>query len=382
MALQPSGVDKRAAIIREEGSPGAGQRRVRRPKIRRLGKMRKLDLLPFTQRLAAMLDAGLPLVQCMDALAEQSQTPEFQRVVRDVGARIEAGDSFAEALEKYRELFGDLFVSMIRAGEMGGGLAEVTARLAKYMEDTQHMIRKVKSAMTYPVVVMCLALVLTSAMLLFIVPTFAEIYKDFGAKLPAPTAMLVVISGILRHYAPFVVAAGVGAGYMFQRFRRTTHGAYVVDRYVLKAPVAGQIIQRVAMARMARTFASMIRSGVPILRSMEIVAQATGNSYIGSSLINASHKIEGGAPLASAMKESGDFPPMVIHMIAAGEKTGNVDGMLEKVADFYEDEVANALESLSSMIEPFLMAFLGVVIGGIVICMFLPIFKMHEIVAN
>jgi len=248
------------------------------------------------------------------------------------------------------------------------------------MENSYAMIRKVKSAMTYPIVVMGLALTLTLAMLLYIVPTFASIYADFGAKLPGPTQVLVNISSVLRSYAPVVLVVGGVAYYLFRRFLRTPQGAFLFDQYVLRAPVAGLLIKKVSMARMARTFASMLRSGVPVLKCMEIVAAASGNKFIGASLIEAGKKIEGGSALAVAIKESGNFPPMVIHMLSAGEKTGNVDGMLEKVADFYEDEVANALESLSSMLEPLLMAFLGVVIGGIVICMFLPIFKMHEII--
>jgi type IV pilus assembly protein PilC len=376
--------DKRAPQlnVRDGKAPGEGRGSQRPVRLRGIGKMRKLDLCPFTQRLAAMLDAGLPLVQAMDALAEQSSNPNFQRVVKDISARIEAGDSFAEALERYKELFGDLYISMIRAGEMGGGLAEVTARLAKYMETSTAMVRKVKAAMTYPIVVMALAFVLTTGMILFIVPVFAGIFADFGAKLPGPTQVLVEVSNILRHDALVVVIVTGFCIYMFRRFLRTEKGRLLFDRWILKAPVAGQLILKVSMGRMARTFASMIRSGVPILKSMEIVAKASGNMYIGNAILAASKKIEGGSALAVALKECGQFPPMVLHMISAGEKTGNVDGMLEKVADFYEDEVANSLESLSSMIEPLLMAFLGTVIGGIVICMFMPIFKMNEIVGN
>jgi type IV pilus assembly protein PilC len=376
--------DKRAPQlnVRDGKAPGEGRGSQRPVRLRGIGKMRKLDLCPFTQRLAAMLDAGLPLVQAMDALAEQSSNPNFQRVVKDISARIEAGDSFAEALERYKELFGDLYISMIRAGEMGGGLAEVTARLAKYMETSTAMVRKVKAAMTYPIVVMALAFVLTTGMILFIVPVFAGIFADFGAKLPGPTQVLVEVSNILRHDALVVVIVAGFCIYMFRRFLRTEKGRLLFDRWILKAPVAGQLILKVSMGRMARTFASMIRSGVPILKSMEIVAKASGNMYIGNAILAASKKIEGGSALAVALKECGQFPPMVLHMISAGEKTGNVDGMLEKVADFYEDEVANSLESLSSMIEPLLMAFLGTVIGGIVICMFMPIFKMNEIVGN
>lgn len=374
--------DRRAESVRQ-GASGAVKAAKSAPRqLRGIGKMTKLDLCPFTRRLAAMLDAGLPLVQCMEALSEQTATPEFRQVVKDVGARIEGGDSFSEALNRYKELFGDLYVSMIRAGEVGGGLAEVTDRLAVYLENSMAMKRKVKSAMTYPTVVMSFAFLLTTGMILFIVPVFKGIFADFGGTLPLPTLILVKVSDLMRQFALYMVAAVVAMVWLLRRYLKTPHGAMAFDKHVLRAPVAGKIIEKVAMARMARTFASMLRSGVPILRCMEIVSQATGNRYIGASLVAAGTKIEGGAPLAKAMQESGKFPPMVIHMLSAGEKTGNVDGMLEKVADFYEDEVTNALASLSSMIEPLLMVFLGVIVGGIVVAMFMPIFKLGSLVQS
>ena len=358
----------------------AAAARPRRVRIRGLRKIKNTELGPFTQKLAAMLDAGLPLIQCMEALSEQTDNPEFRKIIISLKERIEGGDSFAEALRRYDMLFGDLYVNMIQAGEIGGGLSEVTERLASYLEASASLRRRVKAAMTYPVIVMVLAMILTIAMLVFIVPTFAEIYKDFDATLPGPTQMLVKISEILRGYAPWVLLAGGAAGYGLHRFKKTEQGGLIFDRYVLRSPVAGPLIEKIALARMSRTFASLVRSGVPILKTLEIVSQATGNKYIGKALSRCEGDIEGGANIASSLKSTNQFPPMVIHMIAAGEKTGDIDGMLEKVADFYEDEVTNSLESLSSMIEPLLMAFLGVVIGGIVICMFLPIFKMHEIV--
>jgi len=372
--------DRRAASLKQNVAAGAvsAKRKVRR--LKGVGRMRKLDLCSFTQKLAAMLDAGLPLVQCMDALSEQTITPEFKLVVKDIGARIEAGQSFSEALEQYKELFGDLYVSMIRAGEMGGGLSEVTARLATYMENSMAMARKVKSAMTYPVMVLGLAFILTTGMILFVVPVFKKMFEDFGGTLPAPTQMLIDFSDLLKKYSPLFIIGIFFAVYFFRKWLRTDQGALTFDRNVLHAPVAGPLVEKVAMARFARTFSSMIRSGVPILKCMEIVSQATGNRFIGQSVLAAGSKIEGGLPLAKALMESGKFPPMLLHMIAAGEKTGNVDGMLEKVAEFYEAEVEAAMDSLSSMIEPLLMAFLGVTVGGIVICMFMPIFKLSSVV--
>jgi type IV pilus assembly protein PilC len=357
------------------------RRRNRQMKVKGIGRIRKHELCPFTQKLAAMLDAGLPLIQCLAALAEQTEDPNYKKVVDDIRARVEGGDSFAEALSVYNQLFGDLYVNMVRAGEMGGGLGEVTARLASYMEASQELIRRVKSAMTYPIVVMVLATLLAIGMLVFIVPVFEGIFEDFGGKLPAPTQVLVNISHLIRDKAPLVIIAIGGTIYGLKRYKKTDQGAMNFDRMVLKAPVAGALIEKIALARMSRTFASLLRSGVPILKTMEIVSQATGNRYIGRALSACGDDIEGGTNIGVSLKKSGQFPPMVIHMISAGEKTGNIDGMLEKVADFYEDEVSNSLESLASMIEPLLMAFLGVVIGGIVICMFLPIFKMHEVVS-
>lgn len=356
---------------------------IERHGVRGAGKIQSKELVPFTLRLAAMLNAGLPLLQCLQALAEQTDNREFRRVINDVAQQVEGGDTFADALKRYQKsLFGDLYVSLVRAGEAGGGLAEVTAQLGTYLESSMSLRRRVKAAMTYPVVVMVMAALLTTTMLVFIVPKFAGIYADFDAKLPLPTRVLVAISNIMKSNILIVLALGVGLFFLAKWARRTEKGAYIWDSYVLKMPVAGLIIHKTAMARMARTFSSLLRSGVPILRTLEIVSQATGNKCIEKALIQVGRDIEGGSSIAPALKSSGMFPPMVVHMVSAGEKTGNIDGMLGKVADFYEEEVATALESLSSMIEPLLMAFLGIVIGSIVICMFLPIFKLHELVTK
>ncbi len=365
-----------------KGTVGAARNRGnRRIKIRGAGRIRKHELCPFTQKLAAMLDAGLPLVQCLAALAEQSENAHFKVVVRDIQARVEGGASFAEALAAYRELFGDLYVNMVRAGELGGSLGEVMNRLASYLEASSAMIRKIKSALTYPTVVIVLATALTIVMLVFIVPVFESIFEDFGADLPAPTQALVKVSNVIRQQAPLVILSVVALIVVIRYMRKTPQGALALDRLLLKAPIAGKIIEKISLARLSRTFASLLRSGVPILQTIEIVAHATGNRVIGNAIGGCGKDIESGANIGQSMRKSGRFPPMVIHMVAAGEQTGNIDGMLEKVANFYEDEVNNSLEGLASMIEPLLMAFLGVVIGGIVICMFLPIFKMHEIVS-
>lgn len=362
-------------------SSGRQQAGTRRVKIRGAGKIRGQELPSFTQKLAAMLSAGLPLVECLAALQEQTENPEFRKLVKGLKDSVEGGKSFAEALQDYDDIFSELYISMVQSGELGGSLAEVTARLASYLESSAELRRRLKAALTYPVVVMVLAAVLSLGMLIFIVPRFASIYDDFDAALPAPTQMLVNVSEILRQYTPAVLILGVVAVIIFKKILKTEGGRFQFDRTLLRLPVAGKLIEKIALARMSRTFASLMRSGVPILKALDIVGKATGNKYLGQALGKSASEIEGGATIASALKGTGRFPPMVIHMVGAGEKTGDVDGMLEKVADFYEDEVSSSLDALSSTIEPLLMAVLGVVIGGIVLCMFLPIFNMHEIIS-
>lgn len=349
-------------------------------KLRGLGRMKKLDLCPFTVKMAAMLDAGLPLVQTLEALEEQTATPEFKVVIQHLHSRIEQGDNFAEALSVYEPLFGDLYISMIRAGEMGGGLAEVSARLGSYIESSQALIRKIKSALTYPVIVLVLATIISSIMILIVVPQFGEIYEGFDAKLPGPTQALIDFSDFVKGHA-ILFFSGLGIWiYVMIHIKKTDRGSYLWAKYILKAPVAGSLIEKIALARMSRTFASMLRSGVPIIKTIDVCSSAMGNKYLGQAMAGTGKDIEGGAQIAESLQRAKIFPPMLLHMVRAGEKTGNIDGMMEKVAYFYEDEVENTLEGLASMIEPLLMAFLGVVIGGIVICMFLPIFKMHEII--
>jgi len=349
-------------------------------RVRGSGRIRRKELGSFTRRLSAMLDAGLPLIQCLDALSEQTQIPEFRRVILAIRQKVEGGSSFAEALFHFDKLFGELYVNMIRAGELGGSLSEVTERLASYLEASAALRRKIISAMMYPVVIMLLAGTLTICMILFLVPTFADIYKDFGAELPGPTQVLIIISEIIRHQAPLVFGVLAVLIFIFVRFKKTETGGLKIDQGCLKLPVFGNLIEKIALARFSRTFASLLRSGVPILRTMEIVSTATGNKYIGKALAGCAPEIEGGSDISMSLKKTKAFPPMIIHMVSVGEKTGNIDGMLEKIADFYEDEVATTLEGLSSMIEPLLMAVLGVVIGAIVVAMFMPIFSMHQLI--
>lgn len=344
-------------------------------------KIRAKELPTFTRQLASMLSAGLPVVQSLDALKDQVTHQHFKKVVEGVKTRIEGGESLSEGFTHYPDVFDDLYINLMRAGEAGGMLAETSSRVAGYLEDSARLKRKVVSAMMYPTIVTVVALLLTASMIIWIVPVFATIYSDFGAKLPAPTAMLVTVSDFMRQYVLYVVVVVVVASVAISHFKKTDKGKLFFDQMALKVPVFGDLSKKVAISRFALTYAQLMRSGVPILTSLETVSFAVGNRVLGSTIMKARDTVERGENLSVAISQDPNFPPMLVHMLKAGEKTGKVDEMLGKVAEFYDDEVESMLAGLTSLIEPLLIVFLGIMIGGIVLCMFLPIFKMHEIVA-
>lgn len=344
-------------------------------------KLQHKELPPFTRQLAAMLSSGMPVVQTLDALEEQTSNKVMQRIIAGLRADIEGGAALSEALRKYPDVFDDLYVSMFEAGESGGLLAETAHRIAGYLESAAALRRKVISAMMYPAIVTLVAILLTTGMLIFIVPVFEDIYKDFGANLPGPTAFLVSVSNAIRHNSLVVLAVLTVAIVALVQFKKTEKGMYFWDNLKLSIPVFGDLNRKISLSRFASTFSQLTRSGVPILQSMEIVAFAMGNKVLGKAILDARAIVESGEPLSTALIKNKQYPRMLVHMLSAGEKTGKVDDMLEKIAEFYEDEVDATLSGLTSLIEPILIVFLGVVIGGIVVCMFMPIFKMHEIVA-
>ncbi len=357
--------------------PGAA---VKKKKIPGASKIRTKDLPGFTRQLGAMLSAGLPVVQTLEALEDQTVNQVFKGVIKGIRTQIEGGASFSEALSQYPDLFDDLYIGMLRAGESGGLLAETTQRIASFLEATIRLNRKVKSAMMYPSIVMTVAITMAVSMIIWIVPVFASIYTDFGAKLPAPTQFLVDLSNGMRRYALYVVIGAVAGFIAFGKWKKTERGAYLWDAFKLKLPVFGDLGRKVALSRFASTFAQLTRSGVPILQTMEIVAAATGNKVLGKIILDARADVERGETLSTALERSKQYPRLMIHMLSAGEKTGKVDEMLQKISEFYADEAETMIGGLTQLIEPLLMVFLGVVIGGIVIAMFLPIFKMSEIV--
>lgn len=346
------------------------------------GKVHLADQVIFTRQLATMLDAGLAMVQSLQALADQTNNKVMRDVIRDICSRVEAGDSFSEALTKHPKAFSRLYVSMVGAGEKGGLLAEILARLATYLENTARLRKKVKSAMMYPTVVTIVAILITIFLMVKVVPVFGDIYSSFGSKLPGPTLFLINLSNAVKHYIVLILLGGGGAVYGWLYFIKTKTGRQFWDSRRIKLPVFGAIAHKICLARFTRTLASLVRSGVPILEVLQIVSQTVGNVVMEKAIKIASGDIERGESIAAALGKHPVFPSMIIRMITAGEQTGKIDNMLERISDFLDEEIETTLSGLTSLIEPILIVFLGVVIGGMVVCMFLPIFKMSEIVTQ
>src|SRR5438093_8465938 len=347
--------------------------------------VKETDLVLFTRQLATMIDAGISLVQGLTALYDQCD-PKRQRslrhVVSDVTTRVQGGETFHEAISKHPRVFNRLFTSMVRAGETGGLLAEILDRLAGFLEASARLRKKIKSAMTYPVIVVCIAFAITTFLIVRVVPIFGEIFADFGPKLPAPTQFLIDVSNFVRGEWYFLLAGMAGAIFGVRAFLHSTRGKQLWDRWKLKLPVFGPLVHKICMSRFARTFAQLIRSGVPILEVLDIVGGSSGNHVVETSIKEVGADVEKGDNLSVSLSRKSIFPPMLLLMVAAGEATGKIDTMLEKMADFWDEEIEAMLDALTSLIEPLLIVFLGVIVGGIVIAMFLPIFKLNEVVSQ
>ena len=353
-------------------------------RMKSMGAVSDTDLVLFTRQLATMVDAGLPLVTALTGLFEQCDTKRqagLRQVIGDLSARVQQGESFHEAVNKYPRVFNRLFVSMVKAGESGGLLAEILDRLAAFLEASARLKKKAKSAMTYPVIVISIAICITTFLIVKVVPVFAQIFADFGAKLPAPTQFLIDLSNFIRGEWWLIIGVIVGIFFAIRGFLRTKRGSEIWDRYKLKLPIFGPLVHKICMTRFSRTFAQLIRSGVPILEVMEIVGETSGNHVIAVAIHGVSADVEKGEHLTQAMSRQTIFPPMMLRMVSAGEATGKIDVMLEKMADFWDEEIEATLDALTSLIEPLLIVVLGVIVGGIVISMFLPIFKLNDIVS-
>ncbi len=340
------------------------------------------DLAIFTRQFATMISAGLPLVQCLDILAKQSSKPSFGKVITEVTREVEAGSTLSDALGKHKSVFDDLFRNMVAAGEAGGVLDEILLRLATYIEKADALKRKIQSAMVYPAVVLTVALGATSFMLIFIIPTFAKMFTDFGGELPLPTKIVLGMSGLLTSYWWVAILAIIASVLGFQRYYATENGQRVVDGLAIKAPVLGDVLLKGAVARFTRTLGTLISSGVPILSGLEITARTAGNKVIAEAIMSARASIREGETVSAPLKASGVFPPMVTQMIAVGEQTGALDEMLTKIAVFYEAEVDTAVDTLTSIIEPIMIVVMGGIVGGMVVAMYLPMFKLINVVSQ
>ena len=347
--------------------------------------VKETDLVLFTRQLATMIDAGIPLVGATTALYETAD-PKKQRnlraIIGDITARVQGGESFNAALAKHPAIFNRLYISMVRAGESGGLLAEILDRLAGFLEASARLRKKVKSAMTYPVAVISIAILITVFLIVKVVPVFAEIFKDFGKPLPAPTQFLVDLSDFMRNDWYYLIGGLVAVFFGLKYFLKTKQGHELWNRWQLKLPIFGPLVHKICMSRFARTFAQLIRSGVPILETLDIVGGSSGNTVVEESIKGVSVDVEKGDNLSVAMSKKTIFPPMMLRMVSAGESTGKIDEMLEKMADFWDEEIEATLSALTSLLEPILIVVLGVIVGGIVIALFLPIFQLSEVVSG
>jgi len=343
-------------------------------------KIKLPELVLFSRQFATMIDSGIPLVQALEILTDQIDHPGFKKIIGEIKKDVSTGATFHEALAKHPQAFSPLFVNMVKAGESSGALDDIMERLASYLEKTDSLIRKVRSALIYPIVVSAMAVLITLVLMLKVVPVFKSIFADFGGKLPLPTLILLAISDFLIHYFMIWFGLLVIGIFLIVRFFRTEVGATLLDNYKLKMPIFGPIFKKVAVSKFSRTLATLVKSGVPILSALEIVGKTAGNRVIEKAVNNVRVSIREGESISEPLMKSKVFPPLVVRMISVGEKTGELEKMLSKIADFYDDQVDATVSGITSLIEPLVISFLGIIIGTIVICMFLPIFKLSTLV--
>lgn len=341
--------------------------------------VKQKEVVVFVRQFATMIDAGLPLVQCLEILQEQQGNPTFKRMLKQVKRDVEEGSTLSEAIQKHPKVFDNLFVNLVAAGEMGGILDVILNRLAAYIEKAAKLKSKVKGAMTYPGIVITIAFVVVAVILIFVIPTFAKLFTEAGAPLPAMTLFVMSLSDFMVKYWYMIFGGLMLLGFLYKQLRQTSVGREATDRLYLRMPVLGMLIKKVAVARFTRTLGTMLSSGVPILDGLEIVASTAGNVVVEKAIRAARSAISEGRPVAEPLEETGVFPGMVTQMIAVGEATGALDVMLGKIADFYDEEVDTAVEALTSLLEPMLIVFLGITVGGLLVAMYLPIFQIADV---
>lgn len=338
------------------------------------------DVILFARQFSTMIDAGLPIIQCLELLYSQQENKTFKKILKDIKESVETGQTFAESLKKYPKQFDDLFVNMIAAGEVGGILDIILQRLAVYLEKAAKLKAKIKGAMIYPLVTLSIAVVVVVIIMVFVIPVFQEMFADFGSSLPVFTQIVINMSDFIKSNIIYMIIGFTLFVFAYKKFYSTVKGQKIVDKWVLKLPVFGALIRKATVARFTRTMGTMLNSGVAILEALNIVAKTSGNKTIEEAIYSVRSGIEEGRTMADPLSESGIFPSMVCQMIAVGESTGALDVMLIKIADFYDEEVDQAVDNLTTLLEPVMLVFLGVVIGGLVISMYLPIFKMASVI--
>lgn len=368
MGLQPDRVQEK----REESAKKLAVRK----------KIPKKLIVVFTRQFATMINAGLPLVQCLNILALQQENAAFANVITRVKGDVESGQALNEALKKHPKVFDDLYTNLVQAGETGGILDLILNRLSSYIEKSEKLKKKVKGAMVYPGVVSGIAVFVTAVILIFVIPVFEKMFSEVGQSLPAPTQFVINLSRFVTNNIIYIIIAMAALIYLLRRVYRTEKGKYLMDDLFLKLPIFGMLLRKVAVAKFTRTFGTMVSSGVPILEAMDIVAKSAGNKVVEKAIYKARASIAQGRTISEPLAESKVFPPMVTQMIGVGEASGELDTMLNKIADFYDDDVDAAVNNLTSMMEPVMMVVLGGIVGGLVISMYLPIFKMGEAITG
>jgi type IV pilus assembly protein PilC len=380
--------DDRMAVVAQLRAKGvvATDVRERKPRTgavtfhRRRGKVKDKHLAVYTRQFSTMIDAGLPIVQCLTVLSEQTESKGLRQVTTTIARDVEGGSSLADAFRKYPRTFDELSVNMLQVGEAAGVLDTVLQRLATYIEKAASLKRKVKGAMVYPLTIMAVALLVIIFMMTFVIPTFAKMFAGLGAELPLPTKIVLWMSDFTRQYVVLILAGLAGAVFAFRAYYRTDRGSQVIDRCLLTIPIVGGLVQKVAVARFTRTLSTLISAGVPILEGLRITARSAGNRVVERAVMQARESVTAGRPLSEPLRNAPVFPPMVVHMVSVGESTGALDSMLTKIADFYDDEVDAAVSALTSMLEPVMIVVLGVIIGGLVVAMYLPIFRIVTLI--
>ncbi len=339
-------------------------------------RVKEREVIIFSRQFSTMIDAGLPLLQCLDILQSQQENPTFKKNLKKIKESVESGETFADALKKFPNVFNELFVNMVAAGEAGGIIDIILKRLSAYMEKMAKLKRQVKGAMTYPIITIIIAIIVVAIILVFVIPVFAEMFADFDASLPAPTLFVMGLSKFAISNIGYIIGGIFAVIFLVKRVYATNKGRILMDDLFLRLPIIGILIRKVAVAKFTRTTSTMIASGVSLLETLDIVAKTSGNKTIEFAIQDVKTGISEGRSMSDPLLESGVFPSMVCSMIAVGESTGALEAMMEKIADFYDDEVDQAVKNLTDMIEPFMLVFLGVVVGGLVISMYLPIFSM------